>query len=350
VQDSLNQALSQPVAINDQFSQAAIPAPTMSLAFSKRFGGAMMMANFAEPVVVAAPVTPDYRFWNPKRTYRFNEENVAYRAGYRSGYNEGFVAAYDGAFRGARDQSYANGNQQGCQQGAAENVGDAFQRGFDQGRDVGYRDTYQGAYDAANQAGYQRQFANASSAAYSANYGTTYSKYFQAARDQAFAQASGALYQQAFDAAKQQEYDATYPGLSQQQYSQGTQDETQKLSTVPVVVLGVSVGQTDANGNVAADQPLNLVLQLRNLSAAGLSGSDFLLELVAADGTLANVTVTSQALVQGLQSQSQTVVTDALGFQMLDASVGLSTTVHFRLSYQGNVVADQDVAVSVANY
>jgi hypothetical protein len=319
----------------------------MATAFSK-LRAMMSMNSFAEPVVNPPAVNPDYRFWNPRRSYHSNEENVAYREGYRGGYNEGFGGAYAGSFRGSYDSSHTMGDQQGCQQGQNEQVGDSFQRGVQQGQSVGYNEAYTPAYDAANQAGYQRQFAAASNAAYSTNYGPDYDRYFAAAHDQAYQQASGDLYQQASDAAKQQEYDATYPNLSAQQYAQGTQDEQTKLAAQPLYVVSVAVEGADSNGVVPADQPLTLQIQLRNLAANSLSGSDFLLELVSPDSTQANVTVASQALVKDLQAQSQTLITEALGFQMTDASAGATTTLRFRLSYQGTVVTEQDVVVQTA--
>jgi hypothetical protein len=345
LEDTLNQTLaSEPILIEDQFSQQGAPSDPV-------FEG--LVASFLSdvlsvPVSVSVPA-PDHRFWNPRRTYRYGSENIAYRGGYSVSYDQSYRATYAPVFRSSWDRGYRTGDIQGCRDGQNSQSDDSYRRGFDEGREAAYREAYDPAYDLARSRAFDLGFAEASSRAYTAAYGPAYARYFDGARDQAFAEATSSAYQRAFDLAKQQAYTVRYASESVQQFAKGQLDEKQILETTPVVLLGADVAGLDpATGKAQVGQALTLQLELRNLAKAPLVGGGFVLELTAEGGVPVLITLGSSNLIRDLQPQSRVWVTDALGFQSTELAAGSEVKIHLRLSYLNVLFGEQDLVIQVA--
>ncbi len=291
--------------------------------------------------------TPDFRYYNPTKTYPSSEETTAYQQGYRQGYINGFNQVYNHEFDATYQQAEKQGEVRGCDEAKRGDYSQDRNRGVQEGRNKGYQESFEVARRAAYDTAKNVAFNNATASSYQANYQNDFSRYFNSARTASAQQQSSALYQSAFNAAKQQEFDRVYPGYADQQYQQGQADEAQDFVQRPVRLLGADV-QVPSDGLLEPGVALNFKLTIRNFLNRAVSAQNvqIMVQAVDANGV---VSVAQQALVKDLNPLSSTSVTDALEVSLNASAVGNATSFIVTGSCEGQDMGSRRVQVIAQN-
>lgn len=342
--DVRDERFAEPIQFNDEFSQARGNLPSFAssgLNASSRMNSVSIFAPGHE----GGNAQPDFRYFNPRRTYPTQEENTAYQRAYRAGYIQGF----NGEYRSNYDQTYRhafnNFLDRGCDEARRRDYREFYARGFDQGRAKGYHDAYQRAYDQQYRNAYNSVFPAASQQAYQETYPRAYNRHFEVARAAAYQQRVNEIYNANYEQARAQKFDEKYPLYAQQEYQRGRKDETQDFAERPVRLINADVTETIENGVMEPGEALRVRFDLRNFANGGLEGKDIKVRIEALDAGAAVITTSEQTLSRGLRQKSLTTVRNALEFRMNESAA--NRTAKFRVSvlYQGRDVGQQTLQV-----
>jgi hypothetical protein len=227
---------------------------------------------------------PDNRFRKPRRTYEFAEQTEAYTRAYNGNYPNGWQAHFRELFiRGFR-LAYLQGWDVGRYEARNASYVADHDRGYEEGRREAYQRAYSKAFTDARNRAYNRAFANARSTTYSRVYPGEYERVFEETRRSAYDARLKAIYDAAYRPKYELRYAETYATASREQYNRGRSDEAEVFRVQPVRVTGLKAVGALEDGVIEPNEPVRLIVRLRNFSKQTIRGSDVRLMVQSAAG------------------------------------------------------------------
>ncbi|OFZ18600.1 MAG: hypothetical protein A2X94_01530 [Bdellovibrionales bacterium GWB1_55_8] len=295
--------------------------------------------SFVRVSGVSAPA-PDNRFFNPRRQYPSQQENLAYSEAYALAYNAEFRSSYEAIFQPVFDQARRTGEEAGCEAARQADYRSFYQTGWNDGKPKGYAKSYRAERDKSARAAYQSRFQEASNTAYQQTYNTAYERYFEQARSEAFAKRVGEIYQAAFIDAHDRRFAETYPGHAQSEKERGRKEEHEDFVLRPVRLIEGSVVESVADGVYEPGEALAVSLVLRNFADHELKGEDIKIQVESLSPTLLTLPSGETTLSRDLQRKSIVKVKRGFQFYLNESALGRTAALRLTAFYKGRVIGE----------